>query len=123
LADLPLTAIETTGTIDEHNRLHLDSLLPISGPKRVRVILLSSQEEWEEVNETEWLHAATKNPSFEFLHDPNESLLAQEFAAWETASDEDWLNFEDSLTTEGQMAMRRLCYTAKQKESLCQLKL
>ena len=31
----------------------------------------------------------------------DERLLTQEFAAWETASDEDWLNFEDSLTTEG----------------------
>ncbi len=31
----------------------------------------------------------------------DESLLAQEFVAWETASDEDWLNFEDSLATEG----------------------
>jgi hypothetical protein len=74
----PMTAIETTGTIDEHHRLHLDSLLPISGPKRVRVIVLSTLDDWEDINETEWLQAIAKNPSFEFLNDPKEDIYSLE---------------------------------------------
>ena len=38
--DAPFTAIETTGIIDEHQQLRLDESLPVSGPKRVRVIVL-----------------------------------------------------------------------------------
>jgi hypothetical protein len=33
-----MTAIETTGTVDEDHRLRLDEALPLSGPMRVRVI-------------------------------------------------------------------------------------
>ena len=39
-----MTAIEMTGTVDENHQLKLDGLLPIAGPKRVRVIVLSSSE-------------------------------------------------------------------------------
>ncbi len=35
-----MTAIEMTGTIDEHRQLRLDSALPIPGPMRVRVLVL-----------------------------------------------------------------------------------
>lgn len=65
--DTPLTAIETTGTIDEHNQLRLDESLPISGPTRVRVIVLyGGNGDWDEV---EWLKAATRNPAFADLAD------------------------------------------------------
>ena len=67
-----MTAIELTGIIDEHQRLKLDTPLPIAGPKRVRVIVLYSlDDEWEE---SEWLHAATNNPTFDFLNDPKEDI-------------------------------------------------
>ena len=69
-----LTAIEMTGTIDEGRHLHLDTLLPIHGPKRVRVIVLYSLE--EEINETEWLQTAAKNQVFDFLHDPAEDIYS-----------------------------------------------
>jgi hypothetical protein len=47
--DNALTAIETTGLIDEHQQLILDKVLPITGPKRVRVIVLYELEsEWDE---------------------------------------------------------------------------
>ena len=69
-----LTAIELTGTIDEQHQLRLDDTLPITGPKRVRVIVLYPLEaEW---NETEWLQAAARNPAFEFLNDPGEDIYS-----------------------------------------------
>ena len=60
--DTPLTAIEVTGTIDEQHQLRLDDVLPVSGPKRVRVIVLYPLDDaWDE---TEWLRAAARNPVF-----------------------------------------------------------
>ena len=67
-----MTAVELTGTIDEHNQLHLDEKLPFTGPKRVRVIILTTVE--EEISEEEWLKAASKNPAFHFLHDAGEDI-------------------------------------------------
>ena len=69
-----LTAVEMTGTIDEDRHLHLDTLLPISGPRRVRVIVLYPPE--EELSETAWLQAAAKNPAFAFLHDAAEDIYS-----------------------------------------------
>lgn len=67
-----MTAVELTGTIDEHNQLHLDDKLPITGPKRVRVIVLTTVD--EEISEDEWLKAASRNPGFQFLHDAAEDI-------------------------------------------------
>lgn len=69
-----MTAIEMTGTVDEHHQLRLDGELPISGPKRVRVIVLYPlDEEWDEA---EWLQAAARNPAFDFLRDPEEDIYS-----------------------------------------------
>jgi hypothetical protein len=69
-----LTAIEVTGTVDERRQLQLDDLLPIPGPKRVRVIVLYSPiDEW---SETEWLHTAARNPAFDFLIDQEEDIYS-----------------------------------------------
>lgn len=69
-----MTAIEVTRRIDEHHQLQLDSPLPVSGPRRVRVIVLYSvEDEWDE---TEWLQAATHNPAFDFLSDPEEDIYS-----------------------------------------------
>jgi hypothetical protein len=69
-----LTAIETTGTVDEHHRLSLDAELPVTGPIRVRVIVLYPMvEEW---NETEWLYAASRNPAFQDLEAPEEDIYS-----------------------------------------------
>ncbi len=73
--DIPMTAIEMTGTVDENHLLQLDSALPFAGPKRVRVIVLSPlTEETGEWNEMEWLKDALKNPVFDFLNDPEEDI-------------------------------------------------
>lgn len=72
--EVTMTAIETMGTIDEHQQLQLDSLLPIPGPKRMRVIVLYPRsDEWDE---TEWLQAAARNPAFAFLRDSEEDIYS-----------------------------------------------
>ncbi len=69
-----MKAIEMTGTIDEHNQLRLDGELPTSGPVRVKVIVLYPlQDDWDE---SEWLHAAARNPAFEFLKEAQEDIYS-----------------------------------------------
>ncbi len=68
------TAIELTGTVDEHQQLHLDTPLPMHGPKRVRIIVLyAPTDEWDEA---EWLRAAARNPVCEELSDPAEDIYS-----------------------------------------------
>ncbi|MEW6716810.1 MAG: hypothetical protein AB1345_04810 [Chloroflexota bacterium] len=78
----PMTAIELNGEIDEERRLHVDSLLPFPGPRRVRVIVLTEPlgDEWGELelNEVEWLRVAARNPLFAFLNDPEEDIYTLE---------------------------------------------
>jgi hypothetical protein len=69
-------AVEATGTIDAQHKLILDEPLPIVGPTRVRVIILLPEE--TEINETEWLRAATTNPAFDFLKDSEEDIYTLE---------------------------------------------
>jgi len=72
--EVTMAAIETTGTIDEHHQLQLDSLLPIPGPMHVRIIVLYPRsDEWDE---TEWLQAAARNPVFAFLSDAEEDIYS-----------------------------------------------
>jgi len=78
--EIPMTAIEMTGTVDENHQLKLDGALPFAGPKRVRVIVLSPLTEIaEDWNETEWLKAALNNPAFEYLRDPKEDIYTLDF--------------------------------------------
>jgi hypothetical protein len=69
-----MTAIETTGTVDEDHRLRLDEALPVSGPMRVRVIVLYPLTEG--ISEDEWLRAAARNPAFRDLEAPEEDVYS-----------------------------------------------
>ena len=68
-----IRATELTGTVDDKGNLHLD--IPVSeiGPGRVRVILLSAEDD---IDEATWLRTAAKNPAFDFLHDPAEDIYS-----------------------------------------------
>ena len=68
--------IEATGTIDAERRLVLDEPLPVVGPKRVRVIILLPEE--TDIDEKEWLRAASANPAFDFLKEPEEDIYTLE---------------------------------------------
>ena len=70
--ETPMTAFEMTGIVDERNRLKLDGFLPFSGPRRVRVIVLSTFD--DEIDEISWLQAASQNAAFAFLADPVEDI-------------------------------------------------
>jgi hypothetical protein len=74
-----MTAIETTGTVDEDRRLRLDEDLPFAGPMRVRVIVLYPLAEG--VDEDEWLRAAARNPAFQDLERPEEDVYSLEDGA------------------------------------------
>jgi len=69
-----LTAIELTGTVNERRQLQLDDLLPIAGPRRVRVIVLYSAG--EDGDEAEWLQAAASNPAFAVLKEASEDIYS-----------------------------------------------
>lgn len=73
--DTPLTAIELTGTVDEHHHLQLDMPIPIHGPRRVRVIVLYSA--LDEAEEAEWLRSASHSPAFDDLNDPAEDIYSR----------------------------------------------
>ena len=70
----PLRAIEVTGTIDERHQLVFDEPLPLTGPSRVRVIILVEGE--QAISEEEWLLAAAASPSFDFLRDQAEDIYS-----------------------------------------------
>jgi hypothetical protein len=72
--DAPLTAIELTGMIDEQHQLQLDGVLPVSGPRRVRVIVLYPLDDTSD--ELEWLRAAASNPVFADLAEPGEDIYS-----------------------------------------------
>jgi hypothetical protein len=65
-------AVEMTGTVDEQGQLHLDGPLSFISPQRVRVILLFPAE--TDIDEQEWLRAAARNPTFDFLNDSAEDI-------------------------------------------------
>ncbi len=66
-----MTAIEMSGTIDENRNLKLDDLFPISGPKRVRVIVMYPDDDFDEMA---WYKAASNNPALDFLKDSKEDI-------------------------------------------------
>ena len=73
-------AIETTGAVDEAGRLHLDEPLDGAASRAVRVLVLFDVDD-EEMGEQAWLRAASRNPAFEFLNDPEEDLYTAEDGA------------------------------------------
>jgi hypothetical protein len=71
-----MRAIETTGILNTQGQIQLDRPLPQDKTSRVRVILLMSEE--DDLNEEAWLGAISTNPSFAFLHDPEEDIYTLE---------------------------------------------
>ncbi len=69
-----LTAIETTGTIEQSGKIVINETFPMNTPTLVRVIVLFPES--EDVHENEWMQAASKNEAFDFLHDPDEDIYS-----------------------------------------------
>lgn len=70
-----LKAIETTGKIDKKGFLRLDVPL-IVREKKVKVIVLFSENIEEAEEEKVWLKAISQNPSFDFLKDEEENIYS-----------------------------------------------
>jgi len=68
-----MRAIETTGILYTQGQIQLDHPIPQEKARFVRVILLMPEEE---LNEQTWLNAVSNNPSFAFLHDPEEDIYS-----------------------------------------------
>ena len=69
-----MKAVETTGTVDEQHRLHVEEALPIDGPSKVRVLVLVPED--GEMDERSWMQYAAANPAFDFLKDPAENVYS-----------------------------------------------
>lgn len=69
-----LTAIETTGTIEQNGKIVIDETFAVNSPTSVRVIVLFPES--EDLNESEWLQAAAKNEAFDFLKDADEDIYS-----------------------------------------------
>jgi hypothetical protein len=67
-----MRAIETTGTLTTQGQIELDHPLPQAKSSQVRVILLVPEDEG--LSQESWLQAVSTNPSFAFLHDPEEDI-------------------------------------------------
>jgi hypothetical protein len=65
-------AIETTATVNVQRQLVLDEPLPITGPTRVRVIVLLPEQ--VDFDEKEWLRAGSGSSAFDFLKDAAEDI-------------------------------------------------
>lgn len=64
-----MKAIEVMATIEASGRVQLDEPLPLGVEGRVRLIILTGADE---PTEQEWLHAAMRSGSFDFLNAPEE---------------------------------------------------
>ena len=69
-----LTAIETTGTIEQNGRIVIDETFSVNAPTPVRVIVLFPES--DDLSENEWLQAASKNEAFDFLNGPEEDIYS-----------------------------------------------
>ena len=69
-----LTAIETTGTIEQSGRITIDETFSVNAPTSVRVIVLFP--ETEDLSENEWMQAASRNEVFDFLNDSEEDIYS-----------------------------------------------
>lgn len=71
-----LTAIETTGTIEQNGKIVIDETFSVNAPTSVRVIVLFPEA--EDINENEWMKAASNNEAFDFLHGAQEDIYSVE---------------------------------------------
>ena len=69
-----LTAIETTGTIKQNGKIEIDETFSVDAPTSVRVIVLFPEA--EDVQENEWMKAASNNEAFDFLNDAEEDIYS-----------------------------------------------
>jgi hypothetical protein len=75
-----MKSIECTGSISVRGELLLDEPLPQNQPIRVRILVLFPEESVDsgDITSAQWHKALATNPSFAFLHDPEEDIYTIE---------------------------------------------
>lgn len=70
-----MKAIEITTKTDDTGRLKVDIPLKRENQK-VRLLILLNDEDEPSDNEKAWLYSVSKNPSFDFLNEPEEEVYS-----------------------------------------------
>jgi len=74
-----MKSIACGGTISEQGELLLDEPLPQNQPSRVQIVILFPESpELADLTPAQWSQAVANNPSFTFLHDPEEDIYTIE---------------------------------------------
>jgi hypothetical protein len=74
-----MKSIACAGTISANGELLLDEPLPQNQPSRVQIVILFPESsESPDLTPTQWNKIAANNPSFAFLHDPEEDIYTLE---------------------------------------------
>ena len=70
-----MKSIACGGTISENGELLLDEPLPQNQPGRVQIVILFPEaSELADITPAQWNKTVANNPSFSFLHDPEEDI-------------------------------------------------
>ena len=69
-----LTAIETTGTIEQNGQITINEMFTVNKPTVVRVIVLFPED--DDFNEKQWLQTARQNEVFDFLDEESENIYS-----------------------------------------------
>ena len=73
------TRIACAGTISANGELLLDEPLPQNQPGRVQIVILFPESpELADLTPAQWNKTVATNPSFAFLHDPEEDIYTLE---------------------------------------------
>jgi hypothetical protein len=74
-----MKSIACAGTINANGELVLDEPLPQNQPSRVQIVILFPESPASpDLTPVQWNKIATNNPSFAFLHDPEEDIYTLE---------------------------------------------
>ena len=74
-----MKSIACAGTISANGELLLDEPLPQNQPSRVQIVILFPESpESPDITPAQWDKIAANNPSFAFLHDPEEDIYTLE---------------------------------------------
>jgi hypothetical protein len=73
------TRIACAGTTSAKGELLLDEPLPQNQPSRVQIVILFPESpELDDIKPAQWNKTVANNPSFAFLHDPEEDIYTLE---------------------------------------------
>ena len=70
-----MKALERNGKVNKNDSISLDRPLPENFGKRVRLIVLSPEQD-NDISDSQWLKALSKNKAFDVLNDREEDIYS-----------------------------------------------